>query len=92
MASDSTAIFHRLNIERDVAIPLRDGSHVVADIFRPDAEGGFGTIMTMGPYSKDIHFKDWSADFDYTPPCLKRVLTCTGRPSTRNGGCHKATS
>jgi predicted acyl esterase len=65
MTAQSTAIWHALTIERDVEIPLRDGSHVVADVFRPDAGGGFGTIMTLGPYSKDIHFQDWSRDFDY---------------------------
>lgn len=66
MASESTAVFHPLMVERDIEIPLRDGEHVVADVFRPDAGGEFGAIMTMGPYSKDIHFKDWSADFDYS--------------------------
>jgi predicted acyl esterase len=61
----STARYYDLLVERDVNIPLRDGEHVVADVFRPDGHGEFGTIMTLGPYSKDIHFKDWSPDFDY---------------------------
>lgn len=61
----STARYYDLRVERDVEIPLRDGAHVVADVFRPDGPGEFGTIMTLGPYSKDIHFKDWSSAFDY---------------------------
>jgi hypothetical protein len=62
---EPTAVYHGLAIERDIDVPLRDAAKVVADVFRPDANGRFGTIMTMGPYSKDIHFKDWSTEFDY---------------------------
>ncbi len=61
----STARYYDLRVERDQKIPLRDGEHVVADIFRPQQSGQFGTIMTLGPYSKDIHFRDWNPDFDY---------------------------
>lgn len=61
----STARYHALLVERDVEIRLRDGATVVCDVFRPDAGERFGAIMTMGPYSKDIHFRDWSLDFDY---------------------------
>ncbi len=46
--------------QKNVRIPMRDGSYVVADIFRPDAVGRFPVIMSMGPYPKDIPFKDWS--------------------------------
>ncbi len=50
--------------EKNVRVPLRDGSYVVADIFRPDTAGQFPVIMSMGPYPKDIAFKDWSpADY-----------------------------
>jgi uncharacterized protein len=61
----STAFFHGLKVERDVTVPLRDGSYLVADVFRPDGSGQFPTIITMGPYSKDIHFKDWNKTYDY---------------------------
>ena len=55
---------YAIHLEKDVRIPMRDGSYVVADIFRPDASGQFPVIMSMGPYPKDIAFKDWSpADF-----------------------------
>jgi len=63
--ASSTARYYDLLVEQDRHIPLRDGGHVVADVFRPEQEGCFGTIMTMGPYSKDIHFRDWNPDFDY---------------------------
>jgi predicted acyl esterase len=52
-------MFHPLHIERDVEIPTRDGSVLVANVFRPAADGRYPAIMTLGPYPKDIHFKDW---------------------------------
>ncbi|HKP59320.1 MAG TPA: CocE/NonD family hydrolase [Polyangiales bacterium] len=63
--SESTARFSGLTIERDVHVPLRDGSYVVADVFRPDIAGRFPGIITLGPYSKDIHFRDWNPNYDY---------------------------
>ncbi|MBI2290143.1 MAG: CocE/NonD family hydrolase [Betaproteobacteria bacterium] len=43
-----------LIVEKDVRIPLRDGTSICADVFRPD--GGserFPVIMNIGPYQKD---------------------------------------
>jgi predicted acyl esterase len=45
---------YKMIIEKDVAIPLRDGAILYANVFRPD--GGserFPAIMNMGPYQKD---------------------------------------
>ena len=45
---------YRLIVEKDVQIPLRDGTMLYGDIFRPD--GGserFPVIMNIGPYMKD---------------------------------------
>ncbi len=45
---------YKLIVEKDVAIPLRDGAILYADILRPD--GGperFPAIMNIGPYQKD---------------------------------------
>ncbi|MEI7682507.1 MAG: hypothetical protein WCK07_24145, partial [Betaproteobacteria bacterium] len=47
-----------LIVEKDVRIPMRDGTFIVADIFRPDC--GYEkipVIMNIGPYQKD---KLWS--------------------------------
>jgi|RhiMetdeSRZDD1v2_1073273.scaffolds.fasta_scaffold00317_22 predicted acyl esterase len=40
-------------VERDVAIPMRDGARLIADVFRPDGAGRFPAIMNLGPYQKD---------------------------------------
>ncbi len=49
---------HKLIVEKDVAVPLRDGSIIRADVFRPDfankADGEkCPIILTTGPYQKD---------------------------------------
>lgn len=49
-------MFHRLLVEKDVAIGVRDGGTVYANVFRPADEGRFPVILTLGPYPKDIHF------------------------------------
>ena len=47
-------------VEKDVSIRLRDGGAIVADVFGPAEPGEFPTIMTLGPYPKDIHFSQWN--------------------------------
>jgi predicted acyl esterase len=37
---------------RDVKIPLENGSHVFADVFRPAEPGVYPVIMNCGPYGK----------------------------------------
>lgn len=45
-------------IERDVSIPMDDGSILKADIFRPDGTDRVPVIMTMGPYGKGVRYQD----------------------------------
>ena len=52
---------HGLVVEHDIAVPVRDGLELRANLFLPGVEGPFPTIATMGPYPKDIHFRDWDA-------------------------------
>jgi predicted acyl esterase len=47
-------------IERDILVPTTHGDPVAVDVFRPDAPGGFATIVTMSPYGKDI---PWQSRF-----------------------------
>ncbi len=45
---------YKLIVEKDVRIPLRDGTVLYGDIFRPDgADERFPVIMNIGPYMKD---------------------------------------
>ena len=46
---------YKLVVEKDVQIPLRDGTILYGDIFRPEgaASERFPVIMNIGPYMKD---------------------------------------
>ena len=52
---------------RDVKVPLRNGLHVYADIFRPDREGQFPVIMNCGVYGRAFHHHSVcdDASFEY---------------------------
>jgi len=43
-----------VTIERDVAIPVRDGVALDSDIFRPDAGGKFPALLAVHAYSKAV--------------------------------------
>jgi predicted acyl esterase len=47
-----------MQIDRDVPIPTRDGSPVLADVFRPDGDEPVPAIASFGPYGKDVHWPD----------------------------------
>jgi len=40
-------------VEKDVDVPLRDGTRLKADVLRPDDRGRFPAILNLGPYQKD---------------------------------------
>jgi predicted acyl esterase len=44
---------YKLIVEKDVQIPLRDGTILYADIFRPECGEKVPVIMNIGPYMKD---------------------------------------
>ena len=41
-------------VERDIRIPVRDGTVLVGDLFRPAAEGKFPVILSCHPYNCEI--------------------------------------
>src|SRR5262249_61473445 len=40
-------------VEKDVAVPMRAGARLKADVFRPDDPGTLPAILNLGPYQKD---------------------------------------
>ncbi len=40
-------------IEKDVAVPMRDGARLIADIFRPQGSERVPALLNLGPYQKD---------------------------------------
>jgi hypothetical protein len=49
----------RMILDKDVAVPMRDGAVLRANVFRPDAPGTFPVLMTLGPYGKDVHLSQF---------------------------------
>ncbi len=43
----------RIVVEKDVAVPMRDGVNLATDIYRPDREGLFPVILVRTPYNKN---------------------------------------
>jgi predicted acyl esterase len=60
MAVDRASQGHGLNmrVDKNVGIEMRDGLVLRANLFRPEEDGFFPVIMSMGIYGKDVHFKD----------------------------------
>ncbi len=40
-------------VDRDVMVPMRDGTRLAIDVYRPDAPGTFPVLLTQSPYGKD---------------------------------------
>jgi predicted acyl esterase len=55
-------------IERDLAVPLRDGTRIFIDLFRPADEAPAAPLIGWGPYGKHGHiqyhesFPNWGGD------------------------------
>lgn len=43
-----------IRFDRDVPVPLRDGTTLRANVFRPDCAGRFPVLMNAHPYGKDV--------------------------------------
>ena len=41
---------YEITVERDVRIPLSDGTEISADIFRPDSDEKFPAILGIHPF------------------------------------------
>lgn len=44
---------YRVKVEKDIEIPLDNGRSIVLDVYRPDAEGRFPTLLSWGMWGKD---------------------------------------
>lgn len=41
-----------IKTEMNISVPMRDGVHLTADVYRPDAPGKFPVLLAMSPYGK----------------------------------------
>jgi predicted acyl esterase len=45
---------YNMKVKKDVAVPVRGGIHLAADIYYPDAQGKFPALIGFSPYGKEI--------------------------------------
>jgi predicted acyl esterase len=45
---------HKMKIEKDLFIPMRDGIRIAADIYRPDSKERFPALLAFSPFSKEL--------------------------------------
>lgn len=43
-----------IRVERNVVVPMRDGTILRADVFRPEPEGNYPVLLTRTPYNKSM--------------------------------------
>jgi uncharacterized protein len=71
-------------IERNLAVPMRDGVRLFANLFRPAAEGPHPVIMSVTPYGKD-RLPDRLGAFFMRLSGVNQVRRTSGRPQA--AGC-----
>ncbi|HZT63868.1 MAG TPA: CocE/NonD family hydrolase [Burkholderiales bacterium] len=50
---------HLMVLNKNVAVPMRDGAVLRANVFRPEGKGRHPVLMTLGPYGKDVHLSQF---------------------------------
>jgi predicted acyl esterase len=61
-----------IRFDRDVAVSMRDGTRLRLNLFRPQGEGRFPTIMSAHPYGKDALAR--RSPLGYLPPARYRFM------------------
>ncbi|MDB5965434.1 MAG: putative hydrolase, CocE/NonD family, partial [Polaromonas sp.] len=54
-AAQGGAALYTMVQDKDVAITMRDGAVLRANVYRPAGPGAWPVLMTFGPYGKDVH-------------------------------------
>ena len=66
LAAELSQPKYTMVIDKDVRIPTRDGSYLVADVFRPDAPGEtFPVLMSMSVYQKALQYLPHQSPFSH---------------------------
>ena len=54
-------------MERNVQIPMRDGAHLSANLYRAHGTGPHPVVLSLGPYGKDVHLSQ------FMPPAFEEL-------------------
>jgi len=65
LPTSSPDVFEKVEVEKDVPIPMRDGVRLYGNVYRPRAEGPFPVVLIRMPYGKDEFycFMPWIGKF-----------------------------
>src|SRR5664279_5610077 len=64
---DRTPSDHGMIVERDVAVPMRDGVNLSIDIYRPDSAEKFPALLAFSIYNKDLQGPEVAASLPPQP-------------------------
>jgi predicted acyl esterase len=67
---------HPVGREEDVAVPMRDGVRLMADVYRPAAEGRFPVLVAASPYPRQI--QDLGAPMGFIEAGASRFFVARG--------------
>ncbi|MEI6669581.1 MAG: CocE/NonD family hydrolase [Acidobacteriota bacterium] len=57
---------YKMVVDKDVKIPTRGGSYVIADVFRPDAPGEkFPPLLSLSVYQKELQYVPHAGPFSH---------------------------
>jgi putative CocE/NonD family hydrolase len=57
---------YRIKLEKDVRIPTRNGSYVMADVYRPDVAGEkFPPLLSLSVYQKELQYVPHAGPFTH---------------------------
>ncbi len=57
--SDDSTRKLTMRLDKDVAVPMRVGDTLRANVFRPEEPGRYPVLLTLGPYGKDVHISQF---------------------------------
>jgi len=52
--SEGSKPVHKVKVDKNVYVKMRDSVRIAIDIYRPDAKGKFPALLAMSPYGKDV--------------------------------------
>jgi hypothetical protein len=85
---------HATRTELDLALPMRDGVSLLADVIRPDGEGRFPALVAFSPYPRQIQnsglplgFVEAGASDFFVPRGYAHVLV-NARGTSGSGGTY----
>ena len=57
----------------DLRVPMRDGRHLCADIYRPDIDGKFPALLAIAPHNKEYQTPEFAEAVQWAQPAWSRM-------------------